>query len=454
MRPVDATHEPSLRSWVESANHPESDFPIQNLPWCRFQARHGGDSAIGAGIGDFILDLGAASRMGLLPSRFAFHLQQPTLAAVMSLPVSDRIELRRRISDLLNSNGPCPDEGKQELLLVDRRSANLLLPVQVSDYTDFYSSVFHATNVGCMFRPDNPLLPNYKHIPIGYHGRASSLVPDGTPVRRPSGQLEPPAAGESPLFEPCKLLDYELEVGFYVGIGNELGNSIPLSMAEDHIFGLSLVNDWSARDIQRWEYQPLGPFLAKSFATTVSPWVVTLEALAPFRCPAFRRPSGDPVPLPYLCDPQNESSGGFDVNLVVLLSSEQMREKGIPPMQLSQGNLRDMYWTFAQMLAHHSSNGCNMQTGDLLASGTVSGPERKSRGCLMELTWDGDATNPLPGSSRTPIVLPTGEQRRFLADGDEVIFRGYCQTGPFRRIGFGECRGEVLPARLQKTVTV
>jgi fumarylacetoacetase len=289
-----------------------------------------------------------------------------------------------------------------------------------------------------MFRPDQPLMPNYKWIPIGYHGRASSIVGSGTPIRRPVGQTKDDNA-EAPTFGPSKVLDYELEVGFFVGQGNEQGQTIKITEAEDHIFGLCLVNDWSARDIQRWEYQPLGPFLSKSFATTVSPWVVTMEALAPFRAPAFERPSGDPEPLPYLDSPENRERGGFDIKLEVFISTEQMREKRIAPHSLSSSNTRDLYWTFAQMLTHHTSNGCNMQPGDLLASGTVSGATKESMGCLIELT----------GRGAEPINLPTDETRRFLQDGDEVIFRGYCEREGFRRIGFGECRGIVTPALVQ-----
>jgi fumarylacetoacetase len=398
------------------------------------------------GIGDQVLDLKQCAEAGLFDPVLAPVLRQRTLCGVMELDVDRRIQLRHRISELLESGNHEILEGPGRSVLIDRAQVELRLPVEVRDYTDFYASVFHATNVGSMFRPDNPLLPNYKHVPIGYHGRASSLIPSGQAFRRPVGQLGPATDDGRPTREPCKLLDYELEVGFYVGPGNALGTTIPVERAEDHIFGLSLVNDWSARDIQRWEYQPLGPFLAKSFATTVSPWVVTLEALAPFRCPVYERPPGDPLPLDYLMHPSNQQHGGFDLHLTVSLSSAMMRGKGIGPLELSRGTFRDMYWTLAQMLTHHSSNGCNMQTGDLLASGTVSNQERSSRGCLLELTWDGDARHPLPGTQRTPIELPTGEQRKFLADGDEVLLQAYCQNDSRRRIGFGECRGIVLPA--------
>jgi fumarylacetoacetase len=318
-------------------------------------------------------------------------------------------------------------------VLVDRSEAEMLLPAAVGDYTDFYASVFHATNVGRMMRPDNPLLPNYKYIPIGYHGRASSLVVSGTPVSRPAGQTEPKEPGGAPAFGPSRSLDYELEVGAFVAEGNPRGRPIPLAEADRHLFGLVLVNDWSARDVQKWEYQPLGPFLAKSFATSVSPWVVTREALAPFRVPAFVRPPGDPAPLPYLLDERDRAAGGFDLRLEVLLSTPTMRERGLPPALLSESNLRVLYWTLAQMLAHHTSNGCTLRPGDLLASGTVSGPEKNQRGCLLELTWRG----------AEPVELPSGETRRFLEDGDEVILRGRCEREGFVRIGFGECRGVI-----------
>src|SRR5687767_11594787 len=310
------------------------------------------------------------------------------------------------------------------------------LPVTIGNYTDFYASVHHATNVGSMFRPDNPLLPNYKYVPIGYHGRASSIGVSGGVVRRPSGQVKADS-DPAPGFGPTSRLDYELEVGAYIGPGNALGSEIPVAAAEDHLFGLCLVNDWSARDIQAWEYQPLGPFLAKNFATSVSPWVVTLEALAPFRSPAFRRAEGDPAPLPYLDDARDRERGAFDIELEVLLLSARMRDAGLGPLRLSRTRFTEMYWTMAQMLAHHASNGCNLRPGDLMASGTVSGSVKDSRGCLLELTWRGTE----------PLTLPGGETRRFLADGDEVVFRGYCQREGATRIGLGECRVQIIPAR-------
>lgn len=441
MRPIDETHNEKLTSWVESANSDSTDFPIQNLPFCRFIAADDETWRIGIGIGDSILDLQACAEQELFDSKFTEAAASDRLNELMSLPVSDRIEFRKRISQMLSTGSE--DQAACEAFLVKQTDVQLLVPCEIRDYTDFYASVFHATNVGSMFRPNNPLLPNYKHIPIGYHGRASSVVISGTDVKRPVGQLSPAEEGGLPERAPCKLLDYELEVGVYVGGDNPLGDTISIDQAEDFLFGMCLVNDWSARDIQKWEYQPLGPFLAKSFATSVSPWVITMEALAPFRCAAFERPEGDPQPIDYLSSESNSKNGGVDLSLEVLISTQQMRDEQIDPMQVSRGTFNTMYWTLAQMLTHHASNGCNLQSGDLLASGTVSGPERESRGCLLELTWDGDNQNPLPGTQRTPIKFPTGEERRFLADGDEVIFNGYCQIDGFRRIGFGAVRGTI-----------
>jgi fumarylacetoacetase len=309
------------------------------------------------------------------------------------------------------------------------------VPAAIGDYTDFYAALHHATNVGSMFRPDNPLLPNYKWLPIGYHGRSSSIVVSGTPVTRPLGQTTSEASGP-PVYGPSQRLDYEAELGFFVGPGNALGSPIGIHQAGEHLFGVCLLNDWSARDIQTWEYQPLGPFLAKNFASTVSPWVVTMEALAPFRAPAFPRPSGDPQPLEYLRDTDDQRFGGLDIIIEVHLQSRRMRERGAPPAVISRGNAQDLYWTAAQMLAHHTSGGCNLRPGDLIGSGTVSGQTKESRGCLLELTWRGTE----------PLELPGGEQRRFLEDGDEVTLRARCEAEGAIPIGFGPCSGEVLPA--------
>lgn len=415
------THDPNLTSWVESANRPDSDFPIQNLPFGVFRPGQG-SPRVGVAIGESILDAGECVRLGYLGGTAAEALQDRSLNAFLRLGPEHWSDVRRQLSRLLRSDS----KDRLANVLHDASSCEMLLPAEIGDYTDFYCSVFHATNVGSMFRPDNPLMPNYKYLPVGYHGRASSVVVSGTPVRRPSGQLE---SNGAVTFEPSRLLDYELEVGFFVGPGNQLGEPVSISEAADRIFGLCLLNDWSARDIQRWEYQPLGPFLAKSFGTSISPWIVTAEALAPFRAPAFPRPEGDPPPLPYLDDERDQASGGVDLTLEVWLKTARMTD----PVRVSQGNFRDMYWTIAQMLTHHASNGCNLRPGDLIGSGTVSGREKSERGCLLELTWRGAETLNLGG-----------ELRKFLEDGDEVILRGYCQREGARRIGFGECRGTVI----------
>jgi fumarylacetoacetase len=433
---IDATHDPNLRSWVKSANLADSDFPIQNLPFGVFRHQdHADPPRIGVAIGDQILDLAACRTAGLLqdlPEPLQAACAAPSLNALMSLGRPASVQLRRHFSQLLQTS----DHPLARNLLVPMAEAQMLLPAAIGDYTDFYASIFHATHVGKLFRPDQPLLPNYKYVPIAYHGRASSIVVSGTPIRRPSGQRKQ-AEGPAPIFAPSQMLDYELEVGCFVGRGNDLGQPIAIDQAEEHLFGLCLVNDWSARDIQAWEYQPLGPFLSKSFATTLSPWLVTLDALAPFRCPAFSRSPEDPAPLPYLNSAANQRWGGIDLSLEVWLSSAEMRQEHLPPVCLSHSSFQQMYWTLAQMLTHHSSNGCNLRPGDLLASGTVSGAAAGSRGCLLELTQRGTQ----------PIALPNGERRSFLAEGDEVILRGYCQRQGYRRIGLGDCRGVVQPPR-------
>ncbi|MCG8461325.1 MAG: fumarylacetoacetase [Holophagales bacterium] len=439
------THDPELRSWVETANEEDADFPIQNLPLGAFaravdsDEEREADERVGVAIGNQIVDVfasreqGAFAGHGDLVDDAARACAGPTLNPLMGLGPGHGSALRRALQAALVEGS----ELRDRVVLIPMAEARMVLPVDIGDYTDFYCSIHHATNVGSMFRPENPLLPNYKHIPIGYHGRASSVVASGTPVRRPSGQTKTPDA-DAPTFGPTKLLDYELEVGFFVGAGNELGSPVSLDESEGQLFGFVLVNDWSARDIQGWEYQPLGPFLAKSFQTSVSPWVVTAEALAPFRGPAFERAAGDPRPLPHLSSERNRRLGGIDMVLEVFITSEKMRAEGGEPFRLSRGNFRDMYWTAAQMLSHHCSNGCNLRPGDLMASGTVSGAEKGSRGCMLELTWRG----------AEPIELPSGETRRFLQDGDELILSGYCERPGAKRIGLGECRGLVLPARL------
>ena len=435
---INETHDPNLKSWVESANDPASDFPVQNLPFGLFTLDPDDLPSIGVAIGDQVLNLSETAEMLWgedLEDEIADACMLESLERVMSLEPEQLSELRRRVSRLLRADAPKREREVLAEFLLPQDQVQMALPTDIGNYTDFYASVYHATNVGKLFRPDQPLLPNYKWVPIGYHGRASSVVVSGTEVRRPQGQTLADGA-ERPEFGPSKVLDYELEVGFLIRTYSELGVPVSLEQAEEHMFGLCLVNDWSARDMQRWEYQPLGPFLSKSFATSISPWVVTLEALAPFRAPAFQRPAGDPEPLPYLDSPANRQAGGFNIQLEANLLSAQMREQGLPPHRLSRSNTKDLYWTFAQMLTHHTSNGCNLRPGDLMASGTVSGPTKDSQGCLLELTERG----------AQPLQLPSGEERRFLLDGDEVILRGYCERTGFRRLGFGECRGVVIPA--------
>jgi fumarylacetoacetase len=430
---MNETHNPNLTSWISSANLPGSDFPIQNLPFGVFKRNKTGLQHVGVAIGDQILDITAARNEGCftgMAEEAAEACSDETLNRLLARGHEHWSALRSQISHLLSDES---NRAHVERCLVPMSDVEMHVPMSIGDYSDFYASIYHATNVGSMFRPDNPLLPNYKHVPIGYHGRASSIIASGTPVTRPMGQSKPDDAA-LPTFGPSKRLDYELEVGFFVGKGNALGKPIPITEAEQHIFGLCLVNDWSARDIQAWEYQPLGPFLAKSFATTISPWIVTLEALEPFRCAAFNRPDSDPRPLPYLDSEFNANHGGLGIALNVFLLSKKMRDENMPPAHVSSGNFKDMYWTLAQMLTHHASNGCNLRPGDMLASGTVSGNTKDSRGCLLERTWRGTE----------PLHLPSGEQRSFLVDGDEVIIRGYCERDGYARIGFGECRGIVV----------
>jgi fumarylacetoacetase len=436
---VNRTHDPALRSWVSSANG-DTDFPIQNLPFGVFRRAGSADPpGCGVAIGDQILDVRASAALGLFTgvARDAAEIASDLLLnKFMALGAGPRGDLRAQASALLAADSPRHRKDPQlaERILVSMADAELFKPADIGDYSDFYASVHHATNVGSMFRPDNPLLPNYKWIPIGYHGRSSSIVVSGTPVRRPRGQLKLADANE-PVYRPTRALDYEAEMGCFVGAGSTLGTPITIEAAEEHLFGLVLVNDWSARDIQSWEYQPLGPFLSKSFATTISPWVVTLEALEPFRVPPFRRPPGDPEPLPHLDAASVRSRGAIDVVVEVYLSSATMRQSGHRPMMVSRGRLADLYWTVAQMITHQASNGCNLRPGDLFASGTISGPTKDARGCLLERTWRG----------AEPLALPGGEQRSFLEDGDEVIMRGFCERAGATRIGFGECRGIVTP---------
>ena len=436
---LNETHDPGLRSWVDSANAPGAEFPIQNLPFGVFQRAESPEPPrCGVAIGDRIFDVGSAARDGLMEGRTwgaGLLCASADLNGLMSTGPEAWTPLRARISRLLSVGASAEEREKAAKHLLPMSGVEMLLPARIGDYSDFYASIHHATNVGKMLRPDHPLLPNYKYVPIGYHGRSSSIVPSGTPVRRPKGQRKPEAAPE-PVFGPSQGLDYELEVGFFVGTGNLQGDPVPIEKAEEHLFGICLLNDWSARDLQAWEYQPLGPFLAKSFATSISPWVVTVEALEPFRTPAFARAAGDPAPLPYLRSPRQESHGGVDLTLEVLIATKKMRDQKIAPEAVGRSNLRELYWTPAQLLAHHTSNGCNLRPGDLLGSGTVSGESKESRGCLLERTWRGTE----------PLALPGGETRRFLEDGDEVILRGFCEKPGTVRIGLGECRGVVEAA--------
>ncbi|WP_043834972.1 fumarylacetoacetase [Muricoccus aerilatus] len=425
---TNATHDRSLRSWVTSANgHP--DFPIQNLPLGVFTPPGGGAARAGVAIGDMVLDLSAAP----VAEDVREAAVGGTLNALFALGAGTRRELRARLSSLLAEGSG--ERGALESHLYPAVDCTLHLPARVGDYTDFYVGIHHATNVGKVFRPDNPLLPNYKYVPIGYHGRASSLRVSGTPVRRPKGQLKGPG-DEAPRFAPCERLDYELEMGIWIGPGSALGDSIPVAEAEAHVAGYGLLNDWSARDIQAWEYQPLGPFLAKNFGSTLSPWVVTPEALEPFRIPQPPRPEGDPAPLPYLLDPQDQARGAFDIALEVLILTPGMAKAGMTPHRLALSNTRHMYWTVAQMVAHHASNGCDLNPGDLLGSGTISAPGEGGFGSLLEASKGG----------KEPVQLPSGETRRFLEDGDEIILRAQASREGFAPIGFGDCRSTILPA--------
>jgi fumarylacetoacetase len=434
---IDETHDPALRSWVPSANDADCDFPIQNLPFGRYRASGSGEEwRAGVAIGDQILYLRAAAEAASW---------SPDETAVFELFSSGRLEpfmaagrvarrtLRAALSRALREGSAY--EKTLQGCLVPQATVEMGLPCTIGDYTDFYTGIHHATSVGKQFRPDNPLLANYDWVPIGYHGRSSSIVPSGAPIRRPLGQTRSGAAAV-PTFGATQRLDYEVELGFIVGQGNALGEPIPIREAEGHLFGITLFNDWSARDIQAWEYQPLGPFLSKNFGSTMSPWVVTLEALAPFRAP-LQRDAGHPDPLPYLDSPENRARGGFRIQLEAWLQSAAMRDAGLPAVRLSSSAMdQAAFWTAAQLVAHHTCGGCNLQTGDLLGSGTLSGPQPDQAGSLLELT----------GGGMTPIQLPNGEFRTFLTDGDELALRGHCDIGGYRRIGFGNCVGRIRPA--------
>jgi fumarylacetoacetase len=433
MKTLNETHDPALRSWVAAANVSGGDFPIQNLPFAVFRRRGRAEAFRGGvAIGDQILDLDAAARAGVFTGGVAAAVRaggQDKLNALMALGPAAWHALRLALSRALREGAA--EQAALQACLVPQADAEYDVPARIGDYTDFYTSVHHANNIGKQFRPDNPLLPNYKWVPIGYHGRASSIGVSGQSFPRPM----PPGAVQ-PSLGPCQKLDIELELGVFIGTGNGQGDAVAITEAEDHVFGLCLLNDWSARDIQGWEYQPLGPFLSKNFATTISPWIVTLEALAPYRV-AFERPATDPQPLPYLDSETNRRQGAFDIQLEVLLQTPAMRERGQGAAHLVQTSYRHAYWTVAQMVAHHTVGGCNLQPGDLFGSGTLSGPTLDQAGALIELT----------GGGKNPVMLPDGETRTYLEDGDAVVIRGWCEKAGAARIGFGDCVGTVLPAR-------
>jgi len=433
------THDASARSWLESANAAGTDFPIQNLPFGVFRRKGSSETFRGGvAIGDQVIDLAAIARDNAVSGGAA-----PAVNACAGDALNDFLAmgpaawraLRHALFDLLKAGASGPGVNALRAALVPQAQVEMRVPTRIGDYTDFYTSIHHARNVGRVIRPDDPLTPNFQWLPIAYHGRASSVVISGTAFKRPMGQAMAPGAS-APAYGPCRRLDYELEMGFYIGPGNAMGAPIPMAEAEEHIFGMCLLNDWSARDHQFWEMNPLGPFLGKNFCTTVSPWIVTLEALAPYRVP-FSHPADEPQPLPYLASPGNTAQGAVDVQLEVRLESNEHRSRGIAPDRLSATSFRHQYWTIAQMVAQHTVGGCNLQPGDLLGTGTISGPTPGEAGAIVELSAGGTRDVPLPG---------IGAQRRFLEDGDTVILRGWCEKAGAARIGFGESRGEVLPA--------
>jgi fumarylacetoacetase len=437
MAHLNETHDPQLRSWVATANAAGADFPIQNLPFAVFRRRGSQEPwRGGVAIGDQVLDLAAVAANEAIDGVAGEAVRaasQGRLNALMALGPAAWSALRLALSRALREGAD--KEGAWRACLIPQAQVEYEVAAHIGDYTDFYTSVHHATNIGRQFRPDNPLLPNYKWVPIGYHGRSSSIVISGTGFRRPVGQTMPPGASE-PSLGPSKRLDIELELGIFIGEGNAQGEPITMAQAEAHVFGICLFNDWSARDIQGWEYQPLGPFLSKNFASTISPWVVTLEALAPYRVP-FTRAEGDPPPLPYLDSPENRAGGAFDIQLQVELQTPAMRDAQQAGASICRTSYRHAYWTVAQMVAHHTVNGCNLRPGDLFGSGTLSGPTLDQAAALIELTQGG----------KQPLQLPNGETRTWLEDGDAVVLRGWCEKPGAARIGFGECAGTVLPAR-------
>ncbi|MDP4985700.1 fumarylacetoacetase [Pseudoalteromonas tunicata] len=436
MNLINETHDINLTSWVESANT-TTDFPIQNLPFAVFR-RKGSSEAFrgGVAIGDQVVDLAvvdAANIFSGLAQEAVHAANAPSLNEFMGMGQAHWSALRLALSQALRTGSA--HQASLEAALIAQADIEFSLPCRIGDYTDFYTSIYHATAVGRLFRPDNPLLPNYKWVPIGYHGRSSSIDVSGQTFHRPNGQTKAPDA-EIPSFGPCKRLDYELELGIYLGKGNKLGDAIAIEDAENHVFGLCVFNDWSARDLQAWEYQPLGPFLAKNFASTVSPWIVTTEALAPFKT-NWHRDENDPQPLSYLDSTANREAGAFDIQMDVLLESAKMRTEGTPASKLSQSSFKHSYWTVAQMVTHHTVNGCNFLPGDMLGSGTQSGPEHEEAGSMLELSRGG----------KESITLNNGETRTFLNDGDKVIMRGWCEKDGFKRIGFGSVEGTILPAK-------
>jgi len=437
---LDETHDPARRSFVESANRPETDFPIQNLPFGVFSTKDDTVSRIGVAIGDQILDLKRVSgRSERLSGSTREALQETTLNRLFALGANALREVRRGVADMLDQGASGNDTRRHATdLLTPIDTCTLSLPTRVSNYTDFYAGIYHARAAGALLTPENPLPQNYKWVPIAYHGRASSVQIGRGTVLRPLGQRAPSAAGEPPSFGPCERLDFELEMGFYLASGNRLGKPIPIAEASREITGFTLLNDWSARDVQRWEMYPLGPFLSKSFATSVSPWVVTADALAPFRVAALPRPDGDPRPLPYLYDTADQAEGGLDVHLQVLLSTAQMRRENQSAVEILTSNAKYLYWTPAQMVAHHTVNGCNLQSGDLIGTGTISGPSPAELSSMLEFT----------NAGTKPVTLPNGEKRGFLEDGDEVTFRGKCSREGFVTIGFGSCVGMIEAAAI------
>jgi len=434
---INETHDINLKSWVASANEANCDFPIQNLPFAEVRRKNSDEAFRGAvAIGDQVIDLAKVNELGLFSGDAQIAVKaasQATLNEFMGLGQQYWSALRLALSKALREGAS--EQAQLSEALIAQADIEFALPCRIGDYTDFYTSIYHATAVGSLFRPDNPLLPNYKWVPIGYHGRSSSIDVSGQTFHRPNGQTKAPDA-EVPSFGPCKRLDYELELGIYLGKGNELGDAIAIENAENHVFGFCVFNDWSARDLQAWEYQPLGPFLAKNFASTVSPWIVTTEALAPFRT-NWTRDENDPQPMDYLESAHNREFGAFDIKIDVQIETEKMRATGEAPTQVSKSSFKHSYWTVAQMVTHHTVNGCNFQPGDMLGSGTQSGPEHEEAGSLLELSRGG----------KEKITLANGEQRAFLEDGDNVIMRGWCEKDGFARIGFGSVEGTVLPAK-------